>query len=134
MFAKYDTLTLDLSNGRISWPSDVVVAYLALRQPAAADVVLADAQPIDSNYYAPTPASGKAVRLAGNVATLRMAPVAIKTFGGNLSFQYVVFADASNANRLMFWLAFGSAPTFGPGTVTVGQAAADGLFDVCQLQ
>ena len=69
-----------------------------------------------------------------NVATLRMAPVEIKTFGGNLSFQYVVFADASNANRLMFWLGFAAAPTFGPGTVTVGQAAADGLFDVLQLQ
>jgi hypothetical protein len=132
--AKYDILTLDFSEKRISWPADTVKAYFATRTPLPADVTLSDAQPLANNFYSPGTVQSKSVTGAGGIATLRAAPVEVVTIGGSFSVQYVVFANASNSNRLMFWYALPAPVQIQSSTFTIGQPADDGLYDVCSLQ
>jgi hypothetical protein len=119
-FQKYHCFTADLAHGRHNLASDVLIATLALRDPlVASDTVVADAQPLQSNYISPVQITAPSVAQINGVLTFRADPIVIQTQGAPVQMRYVVLYSATSANRLIGFYDFGIPHTLIPGAVTV---------------
>lgn len=131
---RYQCFPQDLAHGKHNLLADVLMCHLALRVPDAAnDAVLADAQPIASNFVSPAQLVVVDVNRVGGLATVRAAPVSVPQIaGGPVQMRYVILTNASSGNRLIGFWDVGAAQYFQVGfSITLGDAA---IWPVLTLQ